>query len=91
MSSQYKRTIPGLIALILVQNAQELVHVNDRNLLLMHSYQEHKSPRESHPSDRRREPQAGAGQENGPALLRLGGQYPITGNYVKQKMIIIQC
>ncbi len=47
----------------------------------MHSYQEPKSPRESHPSARRREPQAGAGQANGPALLRLGGQYPITGYY----------
>ncbi len=45
---------------------------NDRNLLLMHSYQEPKSPRESHPSARRREPQAGAGQANGPALLRFG-------------------
>jgi len=38
----------------------------------MHSYQEPKSPRESHPSTRRREPQAGAGQANGPALLRFG-------------------
>ncbi len=38
----------------------------------MHSYQEPKSPRESHPSARRREPQAGAGQANGPALLRFG-------------------
>jgi len=38
----------------------------------MHSYQEPKSPRECHPSARRREPQAGAGQANGPALLRLG-------------------
>ena len=35
----------------------------------MHSYQEPKSPRESHPSARRREPQAGAGQANGPVLL----------------------
>jgi len=33
---------------------------NDRNLLLMYSYQEPKSPRESHPSARRREPQASA-------------------------------
>ncbi len=39
---------------------------------MMHSYQEPKSPRESHPSARRREPQAGAGQANGPALLRFG-------------------
>ncbi len=38
----------------------------------MHSYQEPKSPRESHPSARRREPQAGAGQANGPALLHFG-------------------
>jgi len=38
----------------------------------MHSYQEPKSPRESHPSARRREPRAGAGQANGPALLSLG-------------------
>jgi len=38
----------------------------------MHSYQEPKSPWESHPSARRREPQAGAGQANGPALLRFG-------------------
>ncbi len=38
----------------------------------MHSYQEPQSPRESHPSARRREPQAGAGQTIGPALLRFG-------------------
>jgi len=38
----------------------------------MHSYQEPKSPQESHPSARRREPQAGAGQTNGPALLSFG-------------------
>jgi len=38
----------------------------------MHSYQEPKSPRESHPSARRREPQAGAGQANGPFLHRFG-------------------
>ena len=44
----------------------------NRNLLLMHSYQEPNSPRESHPSARRREPQTGAGQANGPALLRFG-------------------
>ena len=43
-----------------------------RNLLLMHSYQEPKNPRESYPSARRQEPQAGAGQANGPALLRFG-------------------
>ena len=45
--------------------------MNDRNLLLMHSYQEPKSPLESHPSARRREPQAGAGQANGPALVHF--------------------
>jgi len=38
----------------------------------MHSYQEPKSPRASHPSARRRRPQAGTGQANGPALLRFG-------------------
>ncbi len=38
----------------------------------MHSYQEPKSPRESHPSARRQEPRTGAGQANGPALLRFG-------------------
>jgi len=38
----------------------------------MHSYQEPKSPRESHPSVRLREPQAGTGQANGLALLRFG-------------------
>jgi len=38
----------------------------------MHSYQEPKGPRESHSSARRREPQAGAGQANGPALLSFG-------------------
>ncbi len=44
----------------------------------MHSYQEPKSPREIHPSARRREPQAGTGQANGPALLRSG--WIISGN-----------
>ncbi len=44
----------------------------------MHSYQEPKSPRESRPSARRREPQAGTGQANGPALLRFA--WTITDN-----------
>ncbi len=38
----------------------------------MHSYQEPKRPRESHPLARRQEPRTGAVQENGPALLRFG-------------------
>ncbi len=38
----------------------------------MYSYQEPKSPQESHPSAHLREPQAGAGHANGPALLRFG-------------------
>ena len=45
---------------------------NDRNLLLSSGYQESKNSRNSHRSARRREPQAGAGQANGPAHLRFG-------------------
>jgi len=58
----------------------------------MHNYQEPKSPRESHPSARRREPQAGAGQANGQALLppSFCGQYPIAAYYVKSESAAAQ-
>ncbi len=45
---------------------------NDRNLLLSSGDQESKNSRNSYRSARRREPQAGAGQANGPAILRCG-------------------
>ena len=48
----------------------------------MHSYQEPKSPLESHPSARRREPQAGARRAIGPPPFVLGGQYPMIAYYV---------
>ncbi len=38
----------------------------------MHSCQEPKSSQQTHPLARRLEPQAGAGQANGPALLSFG-------------------
>ncbi len=44
---------------------------NDRNLLLRSGHQESKNSQNSHRSARRREPQAGAGQANEPALLRF--------------------
>jgi len=57
----------------------QLVQPNPRSYLLLSSgYKESKNSRNSHRSAHRRELQVGAGQANGPALLRLGGQYPIT-------------
>ncbi len=46
---------------------------NDRNLHLIHSYQEPKSSRESYPSASRREPQGGAGQATGQPFFVSGG------------------
>ena len=53
-------------------------------------HQESKNFRNSHPSARRREPQADAGQATGEPSFVLGGQYPITAYYVKSESAAAQ-
>ncbi len=64
--------------------------MNDRNLLLMHSYQKPKSPRESTLQPAVVSPKRVPDRQMGHPPFVLGGQFPITAYYVNPRSVFRQ-